>query len=110
MAISAGPTGPFVLSLSKDRLRVFSLIEIANPPHRVRGCNDKVRTRHCREVDCFDGDSGLRRNPSIIAWAGVRRKAQDERQCLVSGLHLPLLRVQAVTHPLAQRVGGEDHD
>ncbi len=31
MAISAGPTGPFVLSLSKDRLRVFSLIEIANP-------------------------------------------------------------------------------
>ena len=31
MAIAAGPTGPFVLSLSKDRLRVFSLIEIANP-------------------------------------------------------------------------------
>ena len=30
LAISAGPTGPFVLSLSKDRLRVFSLIEIAN--------------------------------------------------------------------------------
>ena len=30
MAIPAGPTGPFVLSLSKDRLRVFSLIEIAN--------------------------------------------------------------------------------
>ena len=31
VAIPAGPTGPFVLSLSKDRLRVFSLIEIANP-------------------------------------------------------------------------------
>ena len=31
MAISAGPTGPFVLSLSKDRLRVFGLTEIANP-------------------------------------------------------------------------------
>ena len=31
MAIPAGPTGPFVLSLSKDRLRVFGLIEIANP-------------------------------------------------------------------------------
>ncbi len=31
VAISAGPTGPFVLSLSKDRRRVFSLIEIANP-------------------------------------------------------------------------------
>ena len=31
MAIPAGPTGPFVLSLSKDRLRVFSLIEIGNP-------------------------------------------------------------------------------
>ena len=31
MATSAGPTGPFVLSLSKDRLRVFGLIDIANP-------------------------------------------------------------------------------
>ena len=37
VAIPAGPTGPFVLSLSKDRLRVFNLIEIANPriEHRV---------------------------------------------------------------------------
>ena len=29
MAIPAGPTGPFVLSLSKDRRRMFSLIKIA---------------------------------------------------------------------------------
>ena len=31
MAIPAGPSGPFVLSSSKDRLRVFGIIEIANP-------------------------------------------------------------------------------
>ena len=49
MAISAGPTGPFVLSLSKDRLRVLSLIEIdCQPPHRVRGRNDKVSTGETR--------------------------------------------------------------
>ena len=42
------PRSPFVLSLSKDRLRVFSLIEIANPPHRVRGRNDKVSTGETR--------------------------------------------------------------
>ena len=29
VAIPAGPTGPFVLSLSKDRRRMFSLIKIA---------------------------------------------------------------------------------
>ena len=45
MAISAGPTGPFVLSLSKDRLRVFSLIEIANPRIEYGVAMTKAHTR-----------------------------------------------------------------
>ena len=48
------------------------------------------------ERDCVDLESADR--------------LRGERQCLVSGLHLPLRRVQAVTHPLTQGVGGEDHD
>ena len=45
MAISAGPTGPFVLSLSKDRRRVFSLIEIANTRIEYGVAMTKAHTR-----------------------------------------------------------------